>query len=90
MACMVSSATPTTINSEVPPTRLNVCTFVRYGDKYGIRAITARNIAPASVILDITRSRYSSVGLPGLIPGIKLPYFFRFSVTSGTLKVTAV
>ena len=39
----------------------------------GTRAKNARNIAPKSVILFDTFLRYSVVGLPGRIPGMKPP-----------------
>jgi hypothetical protein len=37
-----------------------------------------------------TRSMYSAVFLPGRMPGMKPPPFFRLSATSTGLKVTAV
>ena len=56
----------------------------------GIIAITAKKIAPVKVILFITFCKYSTVGLPGLIPGTNPPFAFILSATSIGLKVTAV
>ena len=53
-------------------------------------AMIARKTAPTMVILDITFCKYSSVALPGRIPGIKPPLAFILSATSDGLKVIAV
>jgi hypothetical protein len=39
-------------------------------------------IAPMNVVLDKILSKASAVGLPGLIPGIYEPYFFKLSAMS--------
>ena len=70
--------------------KANISRAVKLPIKVGIVAITARKIAPTKVILDITLFRYSTVGLPGLIPGINPPFAFIFSATSTGLKVIAV
>ena len=88
-SCFIeSSATPTTIRSEVPPKLKS--SAVNCPIIVGITAITARNIAPTYAILVITFVRYSAVGLPGLIPGIKPPLFFILFAISTGLKVIAV
>ena len=53
----------------------------------GIMATDAKYTAPTSVILERTLSIKSEVFFPGLIPGIKPPYFFRLSATSEGLKM---
>ena len=51
-------------------TRIRIC---------GSTTTAARNSAPGSVMRVSTRSRYCAVGRPGRMPGMKPPYFFRFS-----------
>jgi len=48
----------------------------------GITQTKATYIAPIKVILPRILSMYSDVFLPGLIPGIKPPFFLRFSAKS--------
>src|SRR5690606_41639148 len=70
---IVSIATPTIINSEVPPKNKAHpdCTFISFTIMAGNTAINAKNIDPGNVICDIILSRYSEVSVPGRIPGIK-------------------
>src|SRR5262245_41711781 len=50
----------------------------------------ARNVAPASVMRVITRSRNSAVFLPGRMPGMKEPYSFMFFDISAGLNISEV
>ena len=56
----------------------------------GSTAISARKIAPGSVMRDSTRSMYSAVLRPGRMPGTKPPYFRMFSARSFGFSTTAV
>ena len=81
----MSSATPTTIRRPVPP-KLNG-TDMYFCSSAGIMHTTDRYSAPANVMRDSTRSMYCAVFLPGRIPGMKPPDFFRLSATSiGLMK----
>ena len=51
---------------------------------------TDRYSAPANVIRDSTRSMYCAVFLPGRMPGMKPPDFFKLSATSTGLNTTDV
>ena len=85
---MVSIATPTAIRSDVPPKWMFIpvsCPTI-----VGSVATTARKIAPTKEILLITFVRYSTVALPGLIPGINPPFCFMFCAISTGLNVTVV
>ena len=50
----------------------------------------AKYSAPMVVILDKTKSIYSAVFSPGLIPGIKPPCLFRLSAVSTGLNTIDV
>ncbi len=50
--------------------------LTNFSRNIGIIAMSARNIAPTNVILLSDLTMKSVVGLPGLIPGMKPPYFF--------------
>src|SRR3712207_7607669 len=52
--------------------------------------IAARNKAPPQVILVTTPSKYSTVSIPGRIPGIVPPPRFRLSATFSGSKTIAV
>ena len=52
----------------------------------GIKTIPIRQVVPMTTIWLITLERYSSVGFPGLSPGIHPPLFFRLAATSTGLK----
>src|SRR5690606_4815373 len=86
---IVSSATPTTISSAVPP-KYRLGMFVNSLKNTGSTEIAARNSAPARVRRISTRSRYSVVGRPGRIPGMYPPYLRRLSDTSAGLNWIAV
>ena len=85
---MVSSATPTTMSNEVPPKRIS--SAVLWLMSVGRIAMNARKTAPTNVILVITLFKYSTVDLPGLIPGINPPFAFMLFATSIGLNVIAV
>src|SRR6185437_13501943 len=84
----VSSPTPTTIKSDVPPKRNG--TLIKSEIQIGSSAMSARKTAPGKVMRDITFSMYSAVFAPGFTPGMKPPCFFRFSAISIGLKMMAV
>ena len=54
---------------------------------WGSVAISAKNVAPASVMRPSTRSRNSAVRLPGRMPGMKEPFSFMFFDTSTGLNI---
>ena len=87
-SCTVSSATPTTISSDVPPNRNGTLTMSEMTT--GSSAMTVRNSAPGSVMRVTTRSMYSAVRAPGFTPGMNPPCFFRFSAMSTGLKMIDV
>src|ERR1041385_3508597 len=89
---MVSSATPTTISRAVPPRYIWFCGIcvTRAAPSGSTTVIRPRKIAPANVTRFITVARYSAVGRPGLMPGMKLEYRRKLSATSFTSNVTAV
>ena len=76
------------IRSDVEP-RKKVFTPVSCMMKVGATAMKARKSAETRVIRERTRSRYSAVGRPGRMPGMKPPYFFMLSATSWMLKEMA-
>ena len=55
--------------------------------KFGRTATMPRYSEPGSVIRDSTNCRYSAVGRPGRMPGMKPPYFFMSSARSTGSKV---
>src|SRR5215472_576740 len=71
---MVSSATPTTMSSAVPPRYIWFCGMLvtRAAPSGSTTVMRPRKIAPANVTRFMTAARYSAVGLPGLMPGMKL------------------
>ena len=56
----------------------------------GSTAIDPRNSAPKRVMRFNTRAIYSEVELPGRTPGMKAPFFCRFSAIEFGSNVTAV
>jgi hypothetical protein len=89
---MVSSATPTTIRIAVPPRYICWCGMPEiFAVPMGrITVMKPRKHAPTNVTRFITACRYSAVGRPGRMPGMKLEYLFRLSATSFTSNVIAV
>src|SRR2546423_15332296 len=84
---MVSSATPTTISSEVPPKKkLALVWLMRM---VGSAATAARYSAPGKVRRARVRSRNSAGGRPGLPPGMKPPDFFRLLAWATGVEGTA-
>ena len=78
----VSSATPTTMMTEVPP-RATLERFVEIAPTIsGTRATMPRNTAPTKVTLPSALVMKSLVGLPGRKPGMKPPFFFRLLAIS--------
>ena len=73
IAWLNSSATDTVISKPVAPNAPAKPGLIKLKIIAGIRATSARYIAPKSVILLEIFLRCSAVGLPGLIPGIKPP-----------------
>ena len=73
-AVLNSSATDTAINIPVALNTEDTEGSIILKIIDGINAIRARNIAPKSVILLDIFLRYSVVGLPALIPGMKPPF----------------
>ena len=67
---MVSMATPTMISSEVPPISVTDLETGDVRDDILRHRDQGQEEAPASVMREITRSRYSNVGLPGRMPGM--------------------
>ena len=70
---IVSSATPTMIN-RLKLLSWRARTSVAAVTNHGLMATPPRKRAPPTVILTITRFRYSCVGLPGRMPGMKPPF----------------
>jgi len=85
---IVSSATPTTMRSEVPPNENG--TLIHFAMSTGRSAITVRKIAPGSVIRETTPSMYSAVFAPGFTPGMKPPFRFMSSASWFGFTVMAV
>ena len=56
----------------------------------GNKATKVKYIVPIVVNLTNTNSIYLAVFSPGLIPGIKPPYFLKFSACSSGLKTIDV
>ena len=72
--------------NEVAPIPWSVVIFVIYDAPDGIKATTPKHNAPSKVILESILSRASAVGLPGFIPGIDEPYFFKlFAISFGCI-----
>ena len=65
MACTVSSATPTTMMTEVPPMAMEENLSLIIPVTMGRPATMPRKMAPKSVILLMTRLIKSEVGRPG-------------------------
>jgi len=82
--CIVSIATPTTINIDVPPNA--IFRFVNLKN-IGNIAIIAKNIPPNHVNFEIIEDKYSVVGFPALIPGMNPPFFLIVADTSAGLNV---
>ena len=87
IALTVSSATPTTMMTDVPPMD-SVLFFTKRLTISGAIATIDRYSAPNSVILLMTYWMKSDVGLPGRKPGMKPPFFFRLFATSMGLNCT--
>ena len=85
---MVSKITPTTIMIEVPPK--DTCASNHPEKKIGIIATILKPSAPMKITLLRILFKYSVVGLPGLIPGIKPPDFFILLAISIGLNVIEV
>ena len=66
---IVSKHTPTTINSDVPPMKMDCGKLAILPKKNGKMAIVIRNKAPANVNRFNVRVMNTSVFLPGRIPG---------------------
>src|SRR5665811_2610390 len=82
--------TPTMIMMETPPNGTFVPTPSRMKVASGIIATAARYIEPGAVILDSTYSRYSAVGRPARIPGMKPPYFCLLYTSDAADDLTRV
>ncbi len=70
------------IIKEVAPNPCIVVILVNLLATVGTMAITPSETAPINVILVKISSYLSAVGLPGLIPGIAEPYFFKLLAIS--------
>ena len=77
----VSSATPTTMMTDVPPIA-RLLFLITIPTMIGRIATIARYRAPKSVILLITFRMKSEVGLPGRKPGMKPPFYLRLLAIS--------
>ena len=75
---MLSRTTPTIIN-KLTELRVNARTSVIIVTKNGKTATKPKKIPPPNVILVTTLVRYSWVGLPGRIPGMKPLFRCKFS-----------
>ena len=85
----VSSATPTTISSDVPPKRNGTLIASRDHDRQQ-RDEREEDRAREGDARLTTWSMYSAVFAPGFTPGMNPPCFFRFSARSIGLKMIDV
>lgn len=82
----MSIATPTTIRTEVPPNQMFCIELVNKLSKLGNKTMKIKNKASnQSKRFDVLPMNVD-VGLPGLIPGTKPPFFCKLFAISIGLK----